>query len=150
MILDSVVDKHPIFPTTTTTARDPKEDERERKMQLVKQVKLFGGSVKQFAHESASTKCTMKFSVFLPPNASETSKVPVLFYLAGLTCSDELLFVKAPNAAKVAAARGIAVVTTDTRCVLSGGLLCLNDTNAFIMNGVTLLLLLRQSARREH
>ncbi|GAB9474435.1 S-formylglutathione hydrolase [Globisporangium polare] len=83
-------------------------------MQLVKQVKLFGGSVKQFAHESASTKCTMKFSVFLPPNASETSKVPVLFYLAGLTCSDELLFVKAPNAAKVAAARGIAVVTTDT------------------------------------
>lgn len=87
-------------------------------MQLVKQVKLFGGSVKQFAHESASTKCTMKFSVFLPPGASETSKVPALFYLAGLTCSDELLFVKAPNAAKVAAARGIAVVTTDTRYTL--------------------------------
>lgn len=85
-------------------------------MQLVKQAKLFGGSVKQFSHESATTKCTMKFSVFLPPNASETNKVPVLFYLAGLTCNDELLFTKAPNAAKIAAARGIAIVTTDTRC----------------------------------
>uniref|UniRef100_K3WZH1 S-formylglutathione hydrolase n=1 Tax=Globisporangium ultimum (strain ATCC 200006 / CBS 805.95 / DAOM BR144) TaxID=431595 RepID=K3WZH1_GLOUD len=83
-------------------------------MQLVKQVKLFGGVVKQFSHESATTKCTMKFSVFLPPNASETHKVPVLFYLAGLTCNDELLFIKAPNAAKIAAARGIAIVTTDT------------------------------------
>lgn len=87
-------------------------------MQLVKQVKLFGGAVKQFSHESATTKCTMKFSVFLPPNASETNKVPVLFYLAGLTCNDELLFVKAPIAAKVAAVRGIAIVTTDTRYVL--------------------------------
>lgn len=85
-------------------------------MQLVKQVKLFGGAVKQFSHESAATKCTMKFSIFLPPGASDAAKVPVLFYLAGLTCSDELLFVKAPNAAKVAAARGIAIVTTDTRC----------------------------------
>lgn len=83
-------------------------------MQLVKQVKSFGGVIKQFSHESATTKCTMKFSVFLPPNASDSHKVPVLFYLAGLTCNDELLFVKAPEAQKVAASRGIAIVTTDT------------------------------------
>ncbi|GMF65072.1 unnamed protein product [Phytophthora lilii] len=83
-------------------------------MQLVKQVKSFGGVIKQFSHESATTKCTMKFSIFLPPNASDSHKVPVLFYLAGLTCNDELLFVKAPEAQKVAASRGIAIVTTDT------------------------------------
>jgi S-formylglutathione hydrolase len=83
-------------------------------MQLVKQVKSFGGVIKQYSHESASTKCTMKFSIFLPPSASDSNKVPVLFYLAGLTCNDELLFVKAPEAQKVAASRGIAIVTTDT------------------------------------
>ncbi|KAG7391694.1 hypothetical protein PHYPSEUDO_003768 [Phytophthora pseudosyringae] len=83
-------------------------------MQLVKQVKSFGGVVKQYSHESASTKCTMTFSIFLPPTASDSHKVPALFYLAGLTCTDELLFVKAPEAQKVAASRGIAIVTTDT------------------------------------
>ncbi|KAJ8563845.1 hypothetical protein ON010_g7503 [Phytophthora cinnamomi] len=83
-------------------------------MQLVKQVKSFGGVIKQYSHESAATKCTMKFSIFLPPTASDSHKVPVLFYLAGLTCNDELLFVKAPEAQRVAASRGIAIVTTDT------------------------------------
>ena len=83
-------------------------------MQLVKQVKSFGGVVKRYAHESSSTKCTMHFSIFLPPAASDSHKVPVLFYLAGLTCDDELLFVKAPEAQKAAARRGIAIVTVDT------------------------------------
>ncbi|RLN96702.1 hypothetical protein BBJ28_00006508 [Nothophytophthora sp. Chile5] len=88
--------------------------ERSSTMQLVKQVKSFGGVIKQYSHESATTKCTMKFSIFLPPSASDSNKVPVLFYLAGLTCNDELLFVKAPEAQRVAASRGIAIVTTDT------------------------------------
>lgn len=90
-------------------------------MQLIKQTKSFGGVIKQFSHESAVTKCTMKFSIFLPPTASDTAKVPVLFYLAGLTCNEELLFVKAPLALKVAAARGIAIVTPDTRYDLPFG-----------------------------
>ncbi|CAH0489732.1 unnamed protein product [Peronospora farinosa] len=83
-------------------------------MQLIKQVKSFGGVIKQYVHESTSTKCSMKFSIFLPPTASDSHKVPVLFYLPGLTCNDELLFVKAPEAQKVAAHRGIAIVTMDT------------------------------------
>ncbi|TMW65822.1 hypothetical protein Poli38472_003587 [Pythium oligandrum] len=83
-------------------------------MQLLKQTHAFGGVLKQFSHESTETKCVMKFHVFLPPQASETHKVPVLFFLAGLTCDDERLFMKAPNAMKVAAARGIAIVATDT------------------------------------
>ncbi|TDH73513.1 hypothetical protein CCR75_006124 [Bremia lactucae] len=83
-------------------------------MKLEKQVKSFGGVIKQYSHDSTVTKCAMKFSIFLPPNASESNKVPVLFYLPGLTCNDELLFVKAPAAQKAAASRGIAIVTTDT------------------------------------
>ncbi|CAI5702142.1 hypothetical protein KXD40_000510 [Peronospora effusa] len=83
-------------------------------MQLIKQVKSFGGVIKQYVHESTSTKCRMKFSIFLPPTASDSHKVPVLFYLPGLTCNDELLFIKAPEAQKVAANRGIAIVTMDT------------------------------------
>lgn len=85
-------------------------------MQLVKQIKAQGGVIKQFSHESVSTKTPMTFSIFLPPTASESHKVPALFYLAGLTCSDDLLFIKAPGAIKVAAERGIAIVATDTRC----------------------------------
>ncbi|KAJ0400289.1 hypothetical protein P43SY_006129 [Pythium insidiosum] len=83
-------------------------------MQLVKQTRVFGGQLRQYAHESSSTKGTMKFHVFLPPTASDQQKVPVLFFLAGLTCDDERLFMKAPNAMKVAAARGIAIVAPDT------------------------------------
>ncbi|CAH0480435.1 unnamed protein product [Peronospora belbahrii] len=83
-------------------------------MQLLKQVKSFNGVIKQYSHESTSTKCIMKFSIFLPPCASDSHKVPVLLYLPGLACNDELVFIKAPEAQKVAAIRGIAIVTTDT------------------------------------
>ncbi|DAZ93877.1 TPA: hypothetical protein N0F65_008143 [Lagenidium giganteum] len=107
--------KHVVERDDTSPRTAPRSTKRTaREMQLIKQVKAFGGLIKQFSHESATTKCTMKFSIFLPPTASETNRVPVLFYLAGLTCNDELLFVKAPIAQKTAAARGIAIVTPDT------------------------------------
>ncbi|KAF0705536.1 hypothetical protein AaE_014473 [Aphanomyces astaci] len=64
-------------------------------LKLIKQSRCFGGVVKQFSHESATTRSTMQFCVFLPPNASETQKVPVVYFLAGLTCNDELMQIKA-------------------------------------------------------
>ncbi|RHY20980.1 hypothetical protein DYB25_011021, partial [Aphanomyces astaci] len=82
-------------------------------LKLIKQSRCFGGVVKQFSHESATTRSTMQFCVFLPPNASETQKVPVVYFLAGLTCNDELMQIKA-GAQRIAAARGIAIVTPDT------------------------------------
>jgi len=52
-------------------------------------MKMFGGVVKQLTHESKSTKTPMNFSVFMPPQAAAGAKVPVLYWLSGLTCTDE-------------------------------------------------------------
>lgn len=54
----------------------------------------------------------MKFSVFTPP-ASESTKVPVLYFLSGLTCDDQTFIVKS-NAQRKAAEHGIALVVCDT------------------------------------
>jgi len=54
----------------------------------------------------------MRFGVFLPPQASERS-VPVLYWLSGLTCTEENFIVKA-GAQRVAAELGLAIVVPDT------------------------------------
>lgn len=55
----------------------------------------------------------MKFAVYLPPGASSTNPVPVLYWLSGLTCTDENFMQKA-GAFQVAARLGIAIVAPDT------------------------------------
>jgi S-formylglutathione hydrolase len=72
----------------------------------------FGGVVSFHRHEATETGCAMRFSVFLPPQA-ESGKVPVLYYLAGLTCTEETFMMKA-GAQRVAAELGLAIVTPDT------------------------------------
>jgi S-formylglutathione hydrolase len=74
--------------------------------------KMFGGMVKQFTHESTSTKTAMRFSIFLPA-ASETGPVPVLYYLSGLTCTDDNFTQKA-CAQRAANELGVAIVAPDT------------------------------------
>lgn len=53
----------------------------------------FGGEVLLYSHASIFTKTTMNFSIFLPPK-DNGEKVPVLIYLAGLTCTDETFMIK--------------------------------------------------------
>lgn len=77
------------------------------------QNKVFGGWHKQYVHQSSSNNCEMRFAIFLPPNASSSHKVPVLYWLSGLTCTDENFMQKA-GAFKVAAELGIAIVAPDT------------------------------------
>ena len=48
----------------------------------------FGGWNKRFQHESKALGCTMKFFTYFPPAAAH-GKVPVLYFLSGLTCTDE-------------------------------------------------------------
>ena len=55
----------------------------------------------------------MRFAIYLPPQAASGEKVPVLYWLSGLTCSDENMMQKA-GAHRVAAALGIAIVAPDT------------------------------------
>lgn len=80
--------------------------------QLVNGWKSFGGKQSVYKHESTTTKCTMTFAIYLPPQA-ETGKVPVLYWLSGLTCTEQNFITKA-GAQKYAAEYGIAVVCPDT------------------------------------
>lgn len=74
--------------------------------------KLFAGRQIKYQHHSESVKGVMQFSAYLPP-AAEKQKVPVLYWLSGLTCTDENFSVKA-GAQRVAAELGIALVIPDT------------------------------------
>jgi S-formylglutathione hydrolase len=74
--------------------------------------KLFAGRQIKYQHHSDSVKGLMQFSVYLPP-AAEKQKVPVLYWLSGLTCTDENFSVKA-GAQRVAAELGLALVIPDT------------------------------------
>lgn len=75
--------------------------------------KSFDGWHKQYSHQSTSTNCTMRFAIFLPPQTATGQKVPVLYWLSGLTCTDENFMQKA-GAFEEAAKLGIAIVAPDT------------------------------------
>ncbi|WP_337881686.1 S-formylglutathione hydrolase [Rheinheimera sp.] len=74
--------------------------------------KLFGGLQRRYEHHSNSLNSVMQFSVYLPPQAAK-GKVPVLYWLSGLTCTDENFSVKA-GAQRVAAELGLMLVMPDT------------------------------------
>ena len=82
-------------------------------LNLLSAQKLFEGTHNQYQHQSVVNNCTMTFSVYLPPQASNDSPVPVLYFLSGLTCTDENFSVKA-GAQQWAAKHGIALVMPDT------------------------------------
>lgn len=75
-------------------------------------VKSFDGQQKRYEHKSDACNCNMIFSIYLPKSA-ETQKVPVLYYLSGLTCTDENFVTKA-GAQAYANEHGIAIVAPDT------------------------------------
>lgn len=77
------------------------------------QNRSFGGWHKQYKHQSSSLGCEMRFAIFLPPQTARGEKVPVLYWLSGLTCTDENFMQKA-GAQRVAAELGIAIVAPDT------------------------------------
>jgi S-formylglutathione hydrolase len=81
-------------------------------MQQIAENKSFGGRQLRFSHESQALSCDMNFSVYLPP-AAEQGPVPVLYWLSGLTCTDENFVTKA-GAQYHAARRGIAIIAPDT------------------------------------
>lgn len=74
--------------------------------------RCFGGQQLRFFHASQALGCDMTFSIYLPPQAEE-GVVPVLYWLSGLTCTDENFVTKA-GAQRYAAEHGIAVVAPDT------------------------------------
>jgi S-formylglutathione hydrolase len=76
------------------------------------QIRCFGGTVGFYQHFSTSCRSPMRFAVYLPPQA-ETEAVPVLYYLSGLTCTEENFITKA-GAQQFAAQYGVMLVAPDT------------------------------------
>lgn len=81
-------------------------------MEQIDAHKSFGGQQLRFRHPSDVLNCDMKFSVYLPPQAEQHS-VPALYWLSGLTCTDENFMIKS-GAQQYAAKYGIAIIAPDT------------------------------------
>ena len=72
----------------------------------------FGGWQDVYEHASSTLGCTMRFAVYLPPQA-EMQKLPVLYWLSGLTCTEQNFITKA-GAQRYAAEHGVVIVAPDT------------------------------------
>ena len=81
-------------------------------MERIERIREFGGWLERYTHDSAVCNCRMTFSVYLPPQA-EAAAVPTVYFLSGLTCTDDNVRVKA-GAQRYAAELGLALVMPDT------------------------------------
>lgn len=78
----------------------------------VSRVKSFEGFQVVFSHKSKTLGCTMKFGIYLPPQI-ELKKLPVIYWLSGLTCN-EANFIEKSGAQRYAAEHGVVIVNPDT------------------------------------
>ncbi|WP_061288108.1 S-formylglutathione hydrolase [Azotobacter vinelandii] len=82
-------------------------------LELLSSQKSFGGRHDRYRHRSATLQCDMAFAVYLPPQAGQGGRLPVLYWLSGLTCTDENFMQKA-GAHRLAAELGLVLVAPDT------------------------------------
>ena len=86
------------------------------KITIKENIRCFNGWIKRVKHWSEANQCDMDFSIFLPDSKHRVApNPPVLYYLSGLTCTDENALVKS-GFAKEASQWGLAVVFPDTSC----------------------------------
>lgn len=81
-------------------------------MKQIESIKEFGGWLNRYTHASDACNCEMTFSVYLPPQA-EKAPVPAVYFLSGLTCTDDNVRTKA-GAQRYAAELGLALIMPDT------------------------------------
>lgn len=81
-------------------------------MEQISSNTMFDGQQLKFKHASSTLGCDMTFSVYMPPQAKH-NKVPVIYWLSGLTCTDDN-FVQKSGAQRYAAEAGVAIVCPDT------------------------------------
>jgi S-formylglutathione hydrolase len=81
-------------------------------LELITSNKCFDGWHRQYRHDSTSLQCSMRFAIFLPAQSTDRP-LPVLYWLSGLTCTDENFMHKA-GALQQAANLGIIIVAPDT------------------------------------
>lgn len=81
-------------------------------MEARSQHACFGGTMGFYSHQSDATSTPMRFGVYVPPQAAH-GPCPALYYLAGLTCTEETFAIKA-GAQRLAAEHGLVLVMPDT------------------------------------
>jgi S-formylglutathione hydrolase len=81
-------------------------------IEIVSQSRCFGGTQYFYRHPSMSTGTDMRFAAYVPPQADQGA-CPVLWYLSGLTCTEENFTVKA-GAQRFAAELGLILIAPDT------------------------------------
>ena len=81
-------------------------------IETISEQRSFGGVQGTYRHTSITCGGPMRFAVYLPPQAQH-GKAPILYFLAGLTCSEETFFIKS-GAQRLAAEFGIILVAPDT------------------------------------
>jgi len=84
-------------------------------LEVISEHRCFDGIQRFYKHDARTIGLPMKFAVYLPPQAlqNQHNKLPVLFYLAGLTCTEETFMIKG-GAQRFAAQHGIMLVACDT------------------------------------
>ncbi len=82
-------------------------------MDIVSSNRSFAGWHRRYRHRSQVLDCDMQFAVYLPPQAEQGARLPVLYWLSGLTCTDENFMQKA-GAHRLAAELGLIIVAPDT------------------------------------
>ncbi|MFV0679833.1 S-formylglutathione hydrolase [Ottowia sp.] len=82
-------------------------------MQRIEHHASFGGRQEVWQHDSTSTGTPMKLGVYLPPQALAGQRCPVLYWLSGLTCTEQNFITKG-GAQQHAAAHGLILVAPDT------------------------------------
>ncbi len=81
-------------------------------LRLLEDHASYGGCVRRYEHVSESCRGPMRFSIYLPEQAA-AARVPVVYFLAGLTCTEETFMIKA-GAQRHASKWGLALVAPDT------------------------------------
>ncbi|CAL9025596.1 unnamed protein product [Prunus brigantina] len=87
----------------------------ETKPSEISSSKMFGGYNKRYKHFSPTLGCSMTFHIYFPPSTSTSTshRFPVLYWLSGLTCTDENFIIKS-GAQRVASSEGVALIAPDT------------------------------------
>ncbi|MFA9500198.1 S-formylglutathione hydrolase [Mannheimia sp. E30BD] len=81
-------------------------------MQQIENYRIFEGQQQVWQHSSSTLKCEMKFAIYLPKSA-DTQKLPVLYWLSGLTCTEQNFITKS-GFQRYASEHNVIVVAPDT------------------------------------
>jgi len=83
-----------------------------KNLKLLENHQCFGGEQRVYTHDAHTTDCAMRFALYLPPQMVQKS-CPVIYWLSGLTCTEQNFITKA-GAQRVAAELGLILVIPDT------------------------------------